>query len=257
LAFAAVVSIIGRNVSRLNPLSHLYESRWLKTRSDKHRRTSTHFPASDNDGEARATTPSKGKPRDTTLHSTPPSSFHFSTCVAIYLTASVCFPTSVPDKSSSSVSLPPLSARHAMSVLLTPTPFRQSHPQAQQAAMTIAYPDHNSSYGLITPPSEMRTTDDASMDANILAPPSGSRYYLRKQPISQALYPGNYQNTNYNSLVQARRRSVSSSTSATTASGATTTLQSTAAPLSPPLDLSSRDFNVGEFTATVLSLIMY
>src|SRR5579859_2416507 len=100
------------------------------------------------------------------------------------------------------------------------------HQQHQQEAMTPLYPDHYSSlsYGLITPPSEMRSTPDfiangETMDSNnILVPPSTSRYYLRKQSSSQTtLYPGvvnnNYQNNqNYNSYADVRRRSMSSST---------------------------------------------
>ena len=135
-----------------------------------------------------------------------------------------------------------------------------------QKAMTVSYPDAHSSlpYGLITPPSEMRSTNHSSITddgvlsdpntTNILAPPSNSRYYLRNQPSSQtSTYPvmnHTYQNNNYNSYLQVRRRSGSSSTTATSATSNTITR-----PISPPLDLESRDFNVGEFAATVLYVL--
>ena len=128
--------------------------------------------------------------------------------------------------------------------------------------MTV-YPDSHPSlpYGLITPPSEMRSNnnrngiiDDGVADpnaANILVPLNNSRYYLRKQPPSQtSTYPiinNNYQNNSYNSYLQVRRGSGSSSTTATSATSNTLTR-----PISPPIDLESRDFNVGEFAAAVL-----
>lgn len=126
--------------------------------------------------------------------------------------------------------------------------------------MIVSYPDSHSSlpYGLITPPSEMRPNnnsngiiDDGVADPNILVPPNPSRYYLRKQPSSQtSTYPvinNNYQNNNYNSYLEVRRRSGSSSTTATSV-----TSNTVARPVSPPIDLESRDFNIGEFAATVL-----
>ena len=131
-----------------------------------------------------------------------------------------------------------------------------------QKAMIVSYPDSPSNlpYGLITPPSEMRSNNsrnniinDGAADpnaANILVPPNHSRYYLRKQPSSQtSTYPiiNNYQNNNYNSYLEVRRRSGSSSTTATSA-----TSNTIVRPISPPIDLESRDFNVGEFAATVL-----
>jgi len=166
-----------------------------------------------------------------------------------------------------------------MSVLLNPTPIRHSsqhhqhiqqqqhHQQQQQQqreAMTIPFPDHASlSYGLITPPSELRTTRDpysdspsstifnnsALMDPNNIPPhPANTRYYLRKQPLTQtALHPGvvnnSYTNNHYNSYLQFRRRSGSTSASSTS----TTLIR----PTSPSLDFESREFNVGEFAATV------
>ena len=135
-----------------------------------------------------------------------------------------------------------------------------------QKAMIVSYPDSHSSlpYGLITPPSEMRSNNNTNTNsiidddvadpnaANILVPSNHSRYYLRKQPSSQTpTYPvinNHYQNNNYNSYLQVRRRSGSSSTTATSA-----TSNTIARPISPPIDLESRDFNVGEFAATVLA----
>lgn len=129
----------------------------------------------------------------------------------------------------------------------------------QYKAMTISYPDHsNFSYGLITPPSEMRSTNigngaDNAAGAdpnNILVPPTTSRYYLRKQhppqPPTYSVANDTYQNNNQNSFLQVRRRSGSSSTTATSS-----TLTSIFPPVTPPLDLESRDFNVAEFTAAV------
>jgi hypothetical protein len=147
-----------------------------------------------------------------------------------------------------------------MSVLFNPTPLRPSH-YVQQRDMTVSssYDHSKLSYGLITPPSELRTTDigfdNTSMDPhNILAPSNTSRYYLRKQQPSQPIYHAvtnnGYQHNNYNSYVQGRRRSGSSSTTAT-ASTTSTTLRAR----SPPIDLDSRSFNVGEFTATVHFLL--
>lgn len=121
--------------------------------------------------------------------------------------------------------------------------------------MTVSYKDHSSlSFGLITPPSEMRTAElgphDPGMDSyNILAPASGSRYNLRKQSQT-SLYPGvapsAYPN-NYNPYHHGRRRSGSSSTTATSSTASTSTYR----PPSPSFDIDSRVFNVGEFTATV------
>jgi hypothetical protein len=143
-----------------------------------------------------------------------------------------------------------------MSVLFHPPPqIFQSHYIRQRDMTVSSHYDHfRSSYGLITPPSEMRTTDIGSdnnpMDPNILAPSSTSRYYLRKQQPPQSIYPAvsnnGYQPNNYNSYFHGRRRSGSSSTTATTS-----TTSTTARPRSPPLDLDSRMFNIGEFTATV------
>lgn len=133
----------------------------------------------------------------------------------------------------------------------------------QHKAMTIPYPDYSSlSYGLITPPSEMRSTADIRgadkqhqaplADPSILAPPTNSRYYLRKQHHPpNTLYPvvnSIYQSNNYNSYIQVRRRSGSSSTT-----GTSTTSNTIARPASPFSDIDSRDFNVGEFAATVNS----
>ena len=146
-----------------------------------------------------------------------------------------------------------------MSILFNPTPLRQSHHPLHHEAMTGSYKDRSSlSYGLITPPSEMRTADlgstNTGMDShNILAPVSGSRYNLRKQPPSQAsLYPGvasSAHPSNYNSYHHSRRRSGSTSTSATS----TTPASATNRPPSPSFDIDSRVFNVGDFTATVIS----
>ncbi len=121
--------------------------------------------------------------------------------------------------------------------------------------MTVSYKDHSSlSFGLITPPSEMRTAElgsnDPGMDSyNILAPASGSRYNLRKLTQS-SLYPGvapTAHPNNYNSYHHGRRRSGSSSTTATSSTASTSTYR----PPSPSFDIDSRVFNVGEFTATV------
>jgi|SRR5579862_2395410 len=164
-----------------------------------------------------------------------------------------------------------------MSVLHNPVPIRyppykhtaalqelqrQQQPQQRRdEAMTISYPDHSSlSYGLITPPSEMRSSIDsypnytstfnsAQMDSNnILVPPANSRYDLRKQPLHQsAVQPaGSYQNNNYNNYLRVRRRSNSTSTSNTAASSSTYDSS-----VSSSIDFESRDFNVGDFTATV------
>ena len=131
-------------------------------------------------------------------------------------------------------------------------------------AMIISYADSSySSYGLITPPSEMRSNIELDNNppphlpdpntSNILAPPANGRYFLRKQPQSQPpTYPtiinsNNSNNYNYNSYLHPRRRSVSSNS--TSASSATSS--SVLRPVSPPLDIESRDFNVGDFTATV------
>ena len=154
-----------------------------------------------------------------------------------------------------------------MSVLLNSAYHQQYDHNSRgihQQAMTISYPDHSSPYGLITPPSEMRSTIDIGSDsstvagANILVPSANSRYYLRKQSVPQTFsYPvvnNNYQNNIYNSYLQVRRRSGSSSTTAT--SVVTTSSNSIATPASPPLDFESRDFNIGEFTATVLFLFL-
>jgi hypothetical protein len=154
-----------------------------------------------------------------------------------------------------------------MSVLLNSPHHTQyyNHDRSRafhQKAMIVSYPDSHSSlpYGLITPPSEMRPNNNSNgiIDgvadpnaANILVPPNPSRYYLRKQPSSQtSTYPvinSNYQNNNYNSYLQVRRSSESSSTTVTSATSITI-----ARPVSPPIDLESRDFNIGEFAATVL-----
>jgi hypothetical protein len=147
-----------------------------------------------------------------------------------------------------------------MSALFNPTALRQSH-HVKQRDMTVSssYDYSKLSYGLITPPLEMRTTDIGSdnnpMDPhNILAPSTTSRYYLRKQQPSQPIYPAvtnnGYQHNNYNTYVQGRRRSGSSSTTAT-ASTTSTHVRAR----SPPVDLDSRSFNVGEFTATVHFLL--
>jgi hypothetical protein len=148
-----------------------------------------------------------------------------------------------------------------MSVLFNPTPLRQPQHVKQRDMTVSSYYDHSKlSYGLITPPSEMRTTDIRSdinpLDPhNILAPSTTtSRYYLRKQQPSQPIYPAvtnnGYQHNNYNTYVQARRRSGSSSTT-TTASTTSTNVRAR----SPAVDLDSRNFNVGEFTATVHFLL--
>ena len=126
-----------------------------------------------------------------------------------------------------------------------------------QKIMTISYPDHHSSlpYGLITPPSEMRSTNMDTDPNNILAPTTTSRYFLRKQLSST--YPvndNNYQNNNYNSYLQARRRSGSSTSTTATSSATSNTI---ARPVSPVSDIESRDFNVGEFTATVIIAVPF
>jgi hypothetical protein len=156
-----------------------------------------------------------------------------------------------------------------MPILLTSTSHDYHHDHhdslnPQHKAMTISYPDHsNLSYGLITPPSEMRSTniDNGTDNAavadpnNILAPPTTSRYNLRKQhppqPPTYSVASDSYPNNNYNSFLQVRRRSGSSSTTATSS-----TLTTILPPVSPPLNLESRNFNVGDFTATVLPLII-
>jgi hypothetical protein len=129
-------------------------------------------------------------------------------------------------------------------------------------AMTSAYPTFASlpPYGLITPPSEMRSSTDMAHDdnayshSNILAPPANNRYYLRRQPVQPGpSYPianGTYQHNTYNPYLQVRRGSGSSST---TASSATVTSSTTTygRAASPSFDFESRDFNVGEFTAAV------
>lgn len=153
------------------------------------------------------------------------------------------------------------------------------HHDEAAKAMTISYDSSSSSYssyGLITPPSEMRSNiielDSTNPpNTNILAPPANGRYFLRKQPQSQPpTYPtiinsnnttnnNNNNNTyNYTSYLQPRRRSVSSnSTSASvSASASSATPSSLLRPVSPPLDIESRDFNVGEFTATVLDPLL-
>src|SRR5277367_1115774 len=144
--------------------------------------------------------------------------------------------------------------------------YHHHHHHDESKTMTISYADHSSSYssyGLITPPSEMRSNIELGNNNaaqlpdpnNILAPPSNGRYFLRKQPsLPTPTYPNNnnnnYQHNNHNSYLHPRRRSVSSNS--TTASS--TTSSSILRPVSPPLDIESRDFNVGEFTATVYSL---
>jgi len=121
--------------------------------------------------------------------------------------------------------------------------------------MTISYPDHYhhdySSHGLITPPYEMRSaTDLHAMDAsNILVPSSNPRYNLRKHPQQPSLYPlpnATYQNNNYNQYVHSRQRSTSSSSQQMNGSA-----HGLIRPSSPSIDFESRDFNVGEFTASV------
>jgi hypothetical protein len=150
-----------------------------------------------------------------------------------------------------------------MSVFLNSTHHHHDSRGIHQKAMTISYPDHLSHpYGLITPPSEMRSNIDvgadeaAVADPNILGPPSNSRYYLRKQPPPQSssysIINNSYQNNNYNPYLQVRRRSGSSSTTVTSSAGSSTIPR----PISPPLDLESRDFNIGEFTATVFRPLM-
>jgi len=152
-----------------------------------------------------------------------------------------------------------------MSILFNPTPLRQSHyplQQHQEAMTVVSYTDHSSlSYGLITPPSEMRAANfgssNAGMDShNILAPVPSSRYNLRKQAPQQAsLYPSSVSSTqasDYTSYQHSRRRSGSTSTTATSS---TTTNSATNRPPSPSFDIDSRVFNVGEFTATVISLL--
>ena len=123
-------------------------------------------------------------------------------------------------------------------------------------AMIVPYPNHPSfSYGLITPPSEMRSSlpnrdSAAPSHPNILAAPAASRYNLRKlSNVPPAPYPsvsGTFQHSYVNSYVQDRRRSLSSSTTTSSASNVTRLL-------SPSLDIDARDFNVGEFTAAVRS----
>lgn len=151
-----------------------------------------------------------------------------------------------------------------MSALLKSTPNYYPQHHLESKAMTISYADHTSysSYGLITPPSEMRSniveldsnnnTAQLTDPNNILAPPTNGRYFLRKPSLPASTYPAinnnnNYQHNNYNSYLHPRRRSVSSNS--TTASSATSS--SLLRPVSPSLDIESRDFNVGEFTAAV------
>ena len=135
------------------------------------------------------------------------------------------------------------------------------HPKA----MTEPYLHHSScSYGLITPPSEMRSNvglseaENAALSqaaaTNILAPPSASRYNLRKPPHTQpAQLPsvnGTYQQMSYGSyLQQARRRSLNNTTFTSTAAPSDELAQ----PVSTRLEIDSRHFNVGEFTAAVCS----
>lgn len=142
-----------------------------------------------------------------------------------------------------------------MSVSFNPASLRQSHHPLHQEAMTVSYKDRSSlSFGLITPPSELRTAElgsnDLGMDSyNILAPVSGSRYNLRKQ-TQTSLYPGaapSAHPNNYNPYHYSRRRSGSSSTTATSSTASISTYR----PPSPSFDIDSRVFNVGEFTATV------
>jgi hypothetical protein len=114
------------------------------------------------------------------------------------------------------------------------------------------------SFGLITPPSEMRSIADNSQlstepGATVPTAPVNQRYYLRKSahqaPSSAAPSSSFYPTPNstafhetYNSYVQARRGSGSSST--TTSSTARSVASST-------FSLDSHDFNIGEFTAAV------
>jgi hypothetical protein len=142
-----------------------------------------------------------------------------------------------------------------MSVSFNPTSLRQSHNPLHHEAMTVSYKDHSSlSFGLITPPSEMRSaqlaSNDPGMDShNILASVSGSRYNLRKQPQT-SLYPGvppSAHPNSYNPYHHGRRRSGSSSTTVASSSASTSTHR----PPSPSFDIDSRVFNIGEFTATV------
>ena len=144
-----------------------------------------------------------------------------------------------------------------------------THEYAPKAMTLSSYSAANhssssySSYGLITPPSEMRSNIDEMdntaqlADPNILAPSANGRYFLRKQPPPPTpTYPAinnNYQHNNYNSYIQPRRRSASSNS--TTASSVTSNLVLRS--VSPPLDVESRDFNVGEFTATVCSHLSF
>jgi hypothetical protein len=148
-----------------------------------------------------------------------------------------------------------------MSISFDPTPppshshahsFSYSHKTKE---MTISYSHqyhHDcSSHGLITPPYEMRSaTDLNAMDAsNILVPASNTRYNLRKHPQQPSLYPlpnHTYQNNNYNPYVHSRERSASSSSQQMNGSAHTLIR-----PSSPSFDFESRDFNVGEFTASV------
>ena len=127
--------------------------------------------------------------------------------------------------------------------------------------MTISTsPDYYSdftSYGLITPPSEMRSIIDNNpiSDANnILAPPTNQRYNLRKTNHPQSLYPtpnGTVPTDHYNSYVQLRRGSASSSSTTATSSVSLSNIRT----VSPTFSFDSRDFSIGEFTAIVLALV--